>query len=291
MRGGYQIIDLSTATIGFESIISDVYQTIKHFDGKPVFIITPNTSGVFAEFTENNGMYIGAYIGSNSHLYTVSIISSNRVTIIDKGPAGGGGTSNYNELSNKPAIAGITLSGDKPLSDFGIQGALIAGSNISIDANNEISANVDSIAASSVTYDNTSSGMTADNVQKAITELTSNEWGPYILFDTNYQYSSYRKSYKYCNVVLTHISANTSGQRQQATVPAYYDSLNIFTLPEGYRPLTALSFVSPILEPLSSKGKSVIVEIGSNGVIKLENPYDDALVVSQYVVQAMFPIR
>lgn len=33
---------------------------------------------------------------------------------------GGGGTSNYNDLSNKPQIAGTTLSGNKSLSDLGI---------------------------------------------------------------------------------------------------------------------------------------------------------------------------
>lgn len=173
MRGGYQIVDLSGAIVGTETKVGGVYKTISGFDGKPVFIITPNTSGVFAEFTENSGMYIGAYIGSNSHLFTVSIISSDYVTIIDKGPAGGGGTSNYNELSNKPAIEGTTLSGDKSLSDLGIQGALTAGTNISISEGNEISANVSSMTAANVTFDNTGSGMSADDVQNAITELNS----------------------------------------------------------------------------------------------------------------------
>lgn len=36
---------------------------------------------------------------------------------------GGGGTSNYNELTNKPKIAGTTLSGDKSLADLGIASA------------------------------------------------------------------------------------------------------------------------------------------------------------------------
>lgn len=175
MRGGYQIVDLSNVTIGTETKVDGVYKTISGFDGKPVFIITPNTSGVFAEFTENSGMYIGAYIGSNSHLFTVSIISSDQVTITDKGPAGGGGTSNYNELSNKPAIAGTTLTGDKSLSDLGIQGQLTEGTNITIDEHNNISANINSMAASNVTVDNTSTGLTADDVQDAIVELQTNK--------------------------------------------------------------------------------------------------------------------
>ena len=45
---------------------------------------------------------------------------------------GGGGTSNYNDLTNKPQIAGTTLSGNKSLADLGIQGALTAGNGIDI---------------------------------------------------------------------------------------------------------------------------------------------------------------
>lgn len=37
---------------------------------------------------------------------------------------GGGGTTNYNNLSNKPQINSVTLEGNKSLSDLGIQGAL-----------------------------------------------------------------------------------------------------------------------------------------------------------------------
>lgn len=37
-----------------------------------------------------------------------------------KAAGGGGGTSNYNDLTNKPSINGVTLSGDKSTSDLGI---------------------------------------------------------------------------------------------------------------------------------------------------------------------------
>lgn len=37
----------------------------------------------------------------------------------------GGGTSNYNDLSNKPSINGVTLSGNKTSSDLGISGSSI----------------------------------------------------------------------------------------------------------------------------------------------------------------------
>jgi hypothetical protein len=36
------------------------------------------------------------------------------------GSGGGGGTSNYNQLTNKPSINGVTLTGDKTTSDLGI---------------------------------------------------------------------------------------------------------------------------------------------------------------------------
>lgn len=39
---------------------------------------------------------------------------------------GEGGTTNYNKLSNKPQINGVTLSGNKSLSDLGIDSAINA---------------------------------------------------------------------------------------------------------------------------------------------------------------------
>lgn len=41
--------------------------------------------------------------------------------IAENGGGGGSGTSNYNELSNKPKINGVPLSGDIPLDDLGIK--------------------------------------------------------------------------------------------------------------------------------------------------------------------------
>jgi hypothetical protein len=57
---------------------------------------------------------------------TINFIGSG-VTVTDEGGKtvvnigdGGSGTNNYDDLSNKPKIAGVALSGDKPLADFGI---------------------------------------------------------------------------------------------------------------------------------------------------------------------------
>lgn len=41
------------------------------------------------------------------------------------GGGGGGGSSNYNNLSNKPQINGVELSGNKTASDLGIGGATV----------------------------------------------------------------------------------------------------------------------------------------------------------------------
>ena len=41
------------------------------------------------------------------------------------GGGGGGGTTNYNELSNKPSINGVTLSGNKTLSELGVEGQVL----------------------------------------------------------------------------------------------------------------------------------------------------------------------
>lgn len=69
--------------------------------------------------------------------------------IAKNGSGGGGGTTNYNSLSNKPQIAGTELQGNKSLADLGIasasdlaakQNALTAGDYIDI-TNDEISVN------------------------------------------------------------------------------------------------------------------------------------------------------
>ena len=46
------------------------------------------------------------------------------LALASKNSGGGtGGTTNYNDLENKPKIAGVTLSGNKSLSDLGIASA------------------------------------------------------------------------------------------------------------------------------------------------------------------------
>jgi len=57
--------------------------------------------------------------------------------VAQAGGGGGGGTSDYSDLSNKPQINNVTLSGNKSLSDLGIP-TYTAGDNVTI-SNNEIS--------------------------------------------------------------------------------------------------------------------------------------------------------
>ena len=52
-----------------------------------------------------------------------SASSSNKLATLDDIPEASGGTTNYSELNNKPQIAGVELSGNKTLSELGIQPA------------------------------------------------------------------------------------------------------------------------------------------------------------------------
>lgn len=62
---------------------------------------------------------------TNFHDINLDWIIKTLKTILDKlensgGGGGGGGTSNYNDLSNKPSINGVELSGNKTTSQIGI---------------------------------------------------------------------------------------------------------------------------------------------------------------------------
>lgn len=74
------------------------------YDGKIVQFIGTTTAsythGYYYECVENNGVY--SWVQTNVQ------------------PSGGGGTSDYPNLTNKPQINGVTLVGNKPSSDFGL---------------------------------------------------------------------------------------------------------------------------------------------------------------------------
>ena len=58
--------------------------------------------------------------------YILRFIAYRKVTGVDAGS----GTFNYNDLMNKPKINNVNLKGNKSSSDFGLQDALVSGTNI-----------------------------------------------------------------------------------------------------------------------------------------------------------------
>lgn len=65
-------------------------------------------------------IYLSAIAGQERSLPDPVTRVEQYLAYIAENGGGGGGTSNYNSLSNKPSINGATLIGNKPLSDFGI---------------------------------------------------------------------------------------------------------------------------------------------------------------------------
>lgn len=61
--------------------------------------------------------------------------------VIANAGGGGGGTTNYNQLSNKPQIAGTTLQGNKTLSDLGIASASELANKVDKVAGKDLSSN------------------------------------------------------------------------------------------------------------------------------------------------------
>lgn len=66
---------------------------------------------------------------------------------------GGSGTTDYNNLTNKPSINNVTLSGNKTSHDLSL-------------------ADINDLTAENISFDNTVSGMSADNVNEALDELS-----------------------------------------------------------------------------------------------------------------------
>ena len=57
---------------------------------------------------------------------------------LSEGGSGGGGTSNYNDLTNKPSINGVTLSGNKTTSALGIDKTAVGLGNVpNVSTNNQ----------------------------------------------------------------------------------------------------------------------------------------------------------
>ena len=105
---------------------------------------------------------------------------------LGSGSSGGGsGTSDYPDLTNKPSINGVELLGNKLVGllstdiqinaeKIGYSGT-VSGANTAKAAIESLKSSIDNISvdADDVAYDNTTSGLTATNVQDAIDEVNS----------------------------------------------------------------------------------------------------------------------
>lgn len=123
---------------------------------------------------------------------------------LSEGGGGGGGTSSYNDLTNKPSINGVTLSGNKTTSDLGIDKTAVGLGNVpNVSTNdqtptfteastrnniasgeklsvilgkvqkffNDLKTVAFSGNASDLNYDNTTSGLSATKTQGAVDEV------------------------------------------------------------------------------------------------------------------------
>lgn len=86
---------------------------------------------------------------------------------------GGGGTSNYNDLTNKPKINSVELSGSKSLSDLGIQGTLTAGNGIDITGST-ISADIGTTGTTVAAGNHTHSASIATSSGTSDLDLSAN---------------------------------------------------------------------------------------------------------------------
>lgn len=75
-----------------------------------------------------------------------------------KNGGGGGGTSNYNSLENKPQINGVTLSGDKSTEDL-----IPIGDGLSFNADGELEAAVGNTTETSINSVSVSPSLSIDN--------------------------------------------------------------------------------------------------------------------------------
>lgn len=99
----------------------------------------------------------------------LSIQKSNGLTLDLKGGAGGG-TTNYNALTNKPIINDVTVVGNKTGEDYSLQNLLIAGEGITLEDN------LDHTTTISVSGGTGSGALTADLiVSNPLGKYTMNE--------------------------------------------------------------------------------------------------------------------
>ena len=142
LKGGYQIIDLHNVELDDSPyLMRDLYDRLMNNHNKVVMLSNINIEGFdFKDYFVQpiiDGTDIKCTIGDKTLLVT----EGSYVAVVDGIIGGGGsGTSNYNDLSNRPQINGTTLSGNKTGNQLGLQKTLIPGDNILLDNDGTISA-------------------------------------------------------------------------------------------------------------------------------------------------------
>ena len=127
-----------------------------------------------------------------------------------------------------------------------------------VDKLDEIAQNLQpptNIEASDVSYDNTQSGMTATDVQGAVTELKSN------LTDSGWQTIADYYQYRKLNGVIYVRKKNTT----QISITSSFSTL--FTLPTGFRPTESNgSFVYSV--PAMAQAQGIQIKVLDTGEVQ-----------------------
>lgn len=178
------VSDLETVTSGHTTAISGLNTTVGQH--------TTDISNTNQSLANHTGSKINTQDGVHGIRYYNDALAykDENDTWQNIETGGGGGTSDYPDLTNKPSINGVELLGNKVI-------GLLSG-NIQVDSDkigynnltsglqatnvkgaiDELKSDIDNIQvtpdATDVGYDNTTSGLTADNVQEAIDEVVGN---------------------------------------------------------------------------------------------------------------------
>lgn len=103
-----------------------------------------------------------ATVSKSGKTATITITDKNGTTTAQISDGEGGGTSDYSDLTNKPQIGGVTLSGDKSLHDLGIAASSDIPDPTSI---------IDDTAGDGATDKVWSADKSADTVQSVLSEI------------------------------------------------------------------------------------------------------------------------
>lgn len=83
MKGGYQIIDLSTAEVDSSTTIEGLYDKMASSNGKAILIKTQDGGSVFAKVDQVGASYVSTYIDGQGHSYGVVVTNGDNVTVTE----------------------------------------------------------------------------------------------------------------------------------------------------------------------------------------------------------------